>query len=46
MKETYLLVLFCSMFEELQRTYNRHLLEEKKEEDIKNKVYPFLPEVI
>ncbi len=27
------------MFEELQRMYNRHLLEKKKEEDIKNKVY-------
>ncbi len=41
-----LLVLFCSMFEELRRMYNRQLLEKKKEEDIKSKVYPFLPEAI
>ncbi len=34
------------MFEELQRTYNRHLLEKKKEEDIKNKVYLFLLEAL
>ncbi len=37
------------MFEELQCTYNRHLLKKKKkkeEEDIKNKVYQFLPEAI
>ncbi len=35
------------MFEELQCMYNRHLFKKKKEEkDIKNKVYPFLPEPI
>ncbi len=34
------------MFEEQQRMYNRHLLEKKNEEDIKNKFYPFLPEAL
>ncbi len=44
--KNYWLVLICSMFKELQRMYNRHSFREKREKDIKNKMYPFLPEAI
>ncbi len=40
-KKKLLLVLFCSVFVELQRTYNRHLLETKRRRILRTKFISF-----